>query len=171
MPITDLIPWKRREPDREEGGDELQVRQEPFLSFQEQMNRMFDDFFRGSGLEPLGAFREGWDAFSPRVEVVQTDQEIGVSAELPGLEEKDIHVGLSQNVLTISGEKTQEKETKGRNYLRAERSYGSFRRSIPLPGEVDASKADAVFRNGVLTITLPRKVKEQARKRIAIKAK
>ena len=122
-----------------------------------------------AGLEPFGARRERWEAFDPRMDVVETDKEIKVSVELPGLEENEIYVGLSRNVLTISGEKRQEKEEKGHNYLRAERSYGSFRRSIPLPSEVDASKADAEFRNGVLTVTLPRAVKAQARKRIVVK--
>jgi HSP20 family protein len=171
MPITDLIPWKKREPEREEREGALQVRPDPFTTFQQQMNRMFDNFFQGSGLEPFGAFGEGWDAFSPQVDVVETDKEIRISAELPGLEEKDIDVGVSRNVLTISGEKRQEKEEKGHSYLRTERSYGSFKRSIPLPSEVDASKTDAVFRNGVLTVSLPRTVKAQARKRIAIKTK
>jgi HSP20 family protein len=170
MPITDLIPWKKKDPEREEEEGALQVRQDPYLTFQQQTNRMLDEFFQRSGLEPFSAFREGWDVFSPRVDVVETDKEIKISVELPGLEEKDIDVGLSQNVLTISGEKRQEKEEKGHNYLRAERSYGSFRRSIPLPAEVDAGKTDAVFRKGVLTVTLPKTVKEQARKRITIKA-
>lgn len=170
MAITDLIPWKKPESDREEEGRDLEVKEDPLLTFQQQMDRMFDDFFRGSGLEPFGARRERWEAFDPRMDVVETDKEIKVSVELPGLEEKEISVGLSRNVLTISGEKRQEKEEKGHNYLRAERSYGSFRRSIPLPSEVDASKADAEFRNGVLTVTLPRMVKAQARKRITVKA-
>jgi HSP20 family protein len=104
------------------------------------------------------------------VDVVETDKEIQVAVELPGLEEKEIDVSLSPTTLTISGEKRQEKEEKGHNYVRAERSYGSFKRSIPLPSEVDASKADAVFQKGVLTVTLPKAVKAEARKRIAIKA-
>ena len=170
MAITDLIPWKKAESDRDEEERALQRREEPLSTLEQQMDRMFDDFFRGSGLEPFGAFREGWDTFSPRVDVVETDKEIEISAELPGLEERDIEVGLSQHVLTISGEKREEKEEKGHNYLRTERSYGSFTRSIPLPSEVDVNKADDVFRNGVLTVTLPRTVKKQARKRIAIKA-
>jgi HSP20 family protein len=171
MPITDLIPWKKREPDREQEGGALQVRQDPYLTFQEQMNRMFDDFFQGWGLQPFGTAREGWDAFSPRVDITETDKEVEVSVELPGLEEKDIDVRLSRDVLTIQGEKTQEREERKRNYVRTERSYGSFRRSIALPGEVDAGKADAVFRNGVLTVTLPKAGGPQARKKITVKAR
>ena len=98
MAITDLIPWKKVESDRDEEERALQKRAGPLSTLEQQMNRMFDEFFRGSGLEPFGAF-------SPRVDVVETDKEIEISAELPGLEEEDIDVGLSQNVLTISGEK------------------------------------------------------------------
>jgi HSP20 family protein len=110
----------------------------------------------------------GGDAFSPQVDAVESDSDITVSVGLPGLEERDIDVTLSRDALTISGEKRQEKEEKGRNYLRAEPSYGSFRRSIPLLCEVDASEADAVFRKGELTITVPKMAKAQARKRIDI---
>jgi HSP20 family protein len=104
------------------------------------------------------------------VDVVENDKEIKVSVELPGMEEKDIDVALAQHSLTISGEKRHEKKEKGHNYLRSERSYGAFKRSVPLSSEVDAGKADAAFRNGVLTITLPRKEKAETRKRITIKA-
>jgi HSP20 family protein len=131
---------------------------------------MFDDSSRGPGLEPLGTFQEGWDAFSPRVDVVETEKEIKVSVELPGMEEKDIDVALARHSLTISGEKRHAREEKGDNYLRSERSYGTFKRSIPLSSDVDAGKTDATFRNGVLTVTLPRKVKAETRKRITIKA-
>ena len=170
MPITDLIPWKKKEPDQDETGDELELRQDSFGTMQQQMNRIFDDFFRGPGLEPFGAFQEGWDAFSPRVDVIENEKEITVSVELPGMEEEDIDVALAQRSLTISGEKRHEKEEKGQNYLRSERSYGSFKRSIPLSSEVDAGKAQAAFRNGVLTVTLPRKEKVETRKRITVKA-
>jgi HSP20 family protein len=169
MAITDLIRWKKPESEEEERA--LQTREDSFFSLEQRMNRMFDDFFRGSGLEAFGAFREGWDAFGPRVDVVETDKEIEISAELPGLDEKDIDVGLSQDALTISGVKRQEKEEKGQNYVHTERSYGSFRRSIPLPSEVDVNKVDAVYRNGVLTVTLPRAATAPARKKIAVKAK
>jgi len=171
MAITDLIPWKKKELEREEEGRALAVSQDPFLTFQQRMNRLFDDFFAGSGLEPFGFSQETWEMFHPRLDVTETDKEIKVSVELPGLEEKDVDVRVSQNALTISGQKSREKEEKGHNYLRTERSYGSFKRTIPLHCPVDAGKVDATFRKGVLTVTLPKAVKEQARKRITVKAK
>jgi HSP20 family protein len=165
MSITDLIPWRRE-------GRKVPVRREeersPF-AFQQEMNRLFDEFFRGWGLAPLRGFDEPWDAFSPRVNVVESDKEVTVSAELPGMDEKEIDVSLSHGVLTISGEKREEKEDKGKNYYRMERSYGSFQRSIPLSSEVDESRAEATFNKGVLTITLPKTAEAQARKRIPIR--
>jgi len=102
------------------------------------------------------------------VDVVETDKEIRVTVELPGLDEKDINVSLARDVLTISGEKKQAKKERRGNYYRAERSYGSFRRSIQLPTQVQADKVDAVFRKGVLSITLPKTEAAQKRKKIAI---
>jgi HSP20 family protein len=169
MPITDLIPWKRKEPVPVEEERGLQVRPDPLLGLQQQMNRMFDDLFGGSAPRPF-ALEEGQE-FSPRVDVAETGKVIRVSAELPGLEESDIEVKLSRDELTISGEKRQEKDEKGHNYVRVERSYGFFRRSVPLSCEVDASKVDAAFRNGVLTVTLPKTAKGQDRKKIAIKVR
>jgi HSP20 family protein len=169
MPIADLIPWKKKEPAQQEEERALQSERDPLLTFQQEMNQLFEDFGR-SALEPFGAFREGWDAFSPRMDVAESDTEIVVSAELPGLDDEDIDVSLSRGMLTISGEKRQGKEEKGRNYYRVERSYGSFQRSIPLPAEVDASKVDAVFRKGVLTITLPKTGEAKGRRRIVVKS-
>jgi HSP20 family protein len=133
------------------------------------MNRLFDEFSRGWGLAPFREFSDQWDAFSPRVDVVEGDKEITVSAELPGMDEKEIDLSLSHGVLTISGEKWEEKEDKGRNYYRMERSYGSFQRSVPLPSEVDEYKAKATFKKGVLTITLPKMAEARDRKRIPVK--
>jgi HSP20 family protein len=169
MPISDLIPWKKREPAQQEEERALQRADHPLLTFQQEMNRLFDDFFGRSALEPFGGLGEGAGLFNPRVDVAETDKGVVVSAELPGLDDEDIDVSLSQGVLTISGEKKQENEKKGRNYYHVERSYGSFQRSVPLPSEVDAGKVDAVFRKGVLTITLPKIAKAKARKRITIK--
>lgn len=164
MPITDLIPWRREE-------TKVPVRREedPMQVFQRDMNRLFDEFFGGFGLTPFGALEEPGRSFSPRVDVVDAGKEVRVSAELPGMEEKDVEVTLSSDMLTISGEKREEKEDRGKDYYRMERSYGSFRRSVPLHCEIEADKAEAVFKKGVLTITLPKTVESQECKRIAVR--
>ncbi len=167
MPITDLIPWNR-------GRRQVQVRREeedPFFGFQHDMNRLFDDFWRGSWLTPYGASEKEWSMFNPQIDVVETDTEVKVQAELPGLEEKDFEVSITQDTLTIRGEKKQEKEEKGRNYYRAERSYGSFQRMIPLPRTVDPDKVSAEFSKGVLTISLPKVAAKEDRKKVVVKAK
>jgi len=147
MAIKNIVPSAKKEvPIRREDYD-------PFALFRREMNRLFDDFFRGFDIEPFGG-RLG--AFSPSVNVVEGDREIKVSAELPGLDDKDIDVSLSKDSLTIKGEKKEEKEDKGKNYYRAERSYGSFTRTIPMPVDVDVDKAKAQFKKGVLTITIPK---------------
>ena len=166
MPITDLIPWKKRE---EKSVPLRHESEQPVGLLQQDFNRMFDEFFKGFGLAPLRGFGEQWDAFSPRVDVVEHDKEIEVSVELPGMDENDIDVTLSRDTLTVSGEKQEKSEDRGRNYSHVERSYGSFRRSIPLPAEVDEKRAEATFKKGVLTISLPKTTEAQARKRIPIK--
>lgn len=165
MAITDLIPWKRDEKKVPVKRDEY----DPFYSLQRNMNRLFDDFFDSSDLTPFN-FGESFSAFSPSVDVSESDQEIKVAAELPGLDEKDIEVSLAHNVLTISGEKKEETEDKGKNYYRMERSYGSFQRSIPLPVEVESDKVEATFKKGILTINLPKTAEAQKQaKRISVK--
>jgi HSP20 family protein len=167
MAIKNLVPWKKN------NGD-IQVRRDadPFNAFHQEMDRLFDNFFgSGFGLTPSRhGFMAGFGEFNPQVDVTENDKEVKVTAELPGLEDKDIEVSLSHDVLTISGEKKNEKEDKGDNYYHMERSYGSFQRSIPLPAEVEADKVEAEFKNGVLNITLPKTTTAQNRKKIAIKA-
>ena len=116
-----------------------------------EMNRVFENFLKVFALEPFGK-RTG-AAFEPKVNVSESEKEIVVSAELPGMDDKDIDVSLSKNELTIQGEKKEEKEE---SYYRMERPYGSFKRTLPLPCEVEADKVEAQFKNGVLTITLPK---------------
>ncbi len=167
MAITDLIPWNR-------GKRQIQVQREerdPFLAFQHDLNRLFDDFWGGSWLTPYGASEREWSKFSPQIDVVETDTEVKVQTELPGLEEKDFEVSVSQDTLTIRGEKKQEKEEKGRNYYRAERSYGWFQREISLPRNVDTDQVSAEFSKGVLTISLPKVAAQEDRKKVVVKAK
>jgi len=166
MPITDLIPWRKRE---EKSVPIRRESEQPIGLLQRDFNRMFDEFFRGFGLAPFRGFGEQWDMFSPRVDVAERDKEIEVSLELPGMDEDDIDVTLSRDTLTVSGEKREESEDRGQNYYHMERSYGSFRRSIPLPAQVDENKAQATFKKGVLTISLPKTAKAQSRKRIPVR--
>jgi HSP20 family protein len=170
MDFRDLIPFGRDRRDvAARGGDN------PFESFQREMNRLFDDFFRGTGAMPPARFggAEGFfgGAAAPRLDVSETDDAYEVTAELPGLEEKDVEVLLDRNLLTLKGEKRAEREEKSKDYHLTERSFGTFRRSIPLPAEIDQGKVEAHFRNGVLTVRLPKA--EQARsqaKRIEVRS-
>ncbi len=148
MTIRDLVPfWKKTIPIRRDDFEE------PFRIFRHEINRLMEEFFRDFELEP---FERRLGTFSPSINVVEDDNEIKISAELPGMDEKDIEVSINKDVLMIRGEKKEEHEDKGKNYYRMERSYGSFSRSIPLPVDVDKDKAKAELKKGVLTITLPK---------------
>ena len=137
----------------------------PLQSLQRQVNRLFDDFFRGFDLRPLAAMERAGE-FTPRIDVKESDKAFTITAELPGIEEKDLDVMLSADSLTIKGEKKHEKEEKGENYYRMERSYGSFHRVIPLPEEIDTKKVEASFTKGILIVNLPKttKAKEKTKK-------
>jgi HSP20 family protein len=123
------------------------------------MDRVFDRFFE-SRWEELPALGD----WMPKVDVSETKDSVVVKAETPGMEAKDIQVSLQENVLTITGEKKQEKEEKEKDerYHRVERSYGSFSRSMRLPAGVESGKVNATFKNGVLTVTLPKTASAKA---------
>lgn len=166
MTIKDLLPsvWRKDISPENRGADH------PFYGLQQDVNRMFDDFFRGFDVGPFGGSVDRFGVFSPSIDIREDDKEINVKAELPGLEEKDVEVLLTDNSLTIKGEKREDKEDKGKNYYRMERSYGSFRRAIALPQGLDADKAVASFKNGVLSISLPKtEDKSQKARKINIK--
>jgi HSP20 family protein len=137
----------------------------PFESLRQEVERLFDDFGRGFGwspfrtpmsrMEPLWG-RELGLRDAPVVDVAEREKDYEITAELPGMEEKDIEVNLSDDVLTIKGEKKEEKEEKHKDYYLSERRYGSFQRSFRVPDGIDASKIEAQFKNGVLTVTLPK---------------
>ncbi|OVE75558.1 hypothetical protein BVX98_07490 [bacterium F11] len=157
--FKDLVPkkWgldKKNVPIRRDERD-------PFQALQSEMNRVFDTFSRGfSDWSPLsmeGLADDAWGKFSPSVDVKETNKEIEISAELPGMDEKDIQVTLNDDALVISGEKKSEQEEKGKEFYRMERSYGSFHRSIPLPEGVEAGKVEATFKKGVLHVKIPKR--------------
>ncbi|MDE5442617.1 Hsp20 family protein [Bradyrhizobium sp. CSA207] len=160
MGFRDLIPWSRNQELAP-----LRDSFDPFLTLHREMNRLFDDVFRGfagSNLSPLMEGRFGW----PKVELSETDKMLTVTAELPGLTEKDVEVEVANGVLTLRGEKKAERKGEGRYFT--ERYYGAFERQIPLE-DVEEDKAEASFKNGVLTVSLPKSDKpREGVKRIAI---
>jgi HSP20 family protein len=164
MAIKDLIPWSRGRDVAVRRGEDMN----PFVSLQREMNRLFDEAFRGFDLAPFGpGGRLPWSEAWPAMEISETGKEIKITAELPGLEEKDIDVRLANGVLTISGERHSETEDEDR--LFSERYYGRFERRIPIE-DIDENKIAASFKNGVLTVTLPKSAAAESRvKRIAVK--
>src|SRR5689334_1013048 len=120
---------------------------------QDRMNRLFDDAGRGWRADEPSATT----TWSPAVDIYETENEIMVQAELPGVDRKDITLSLENNVLTLKGERRFEKETKQENYHRIERSYGGFSRSFSIPAIVDEEKIRADYKDGILKIALPKK--------------
>lgn len=159
MALTDLVPWARSRGAPTvrfgEGGD-------PVLALHREMNRMFDEFSRGFGFPASGS--AGWSAAWPHVEIGETDKELKVVAELPGMDEKDIDVSLHEGVLTLKGEKKLEKSENG-GALYSERWQGQFQRSLQLGPEVDPEKVSARFKNGVLTVTLAKRPEAESQVR------
>jgi HSP20 family protein len=166
MKISDLVPWKKYDVN---GGSRIPA---PFLSLQRELNDVFDAFFSDMERSPL--WESAASNFSPRIDVAETEQAISVTAELPGIDPEGVDVTLTQDALTIKGEKKREIEEKDdeHNIYRVERTYGAFTRSIPLPvGMVDEDGVSAEFKHGVLTITLPKKADAPAlTKRIEVSA-
>ena len=167
--ITPLV-WRRRR---------LPVGKEGSISgLQSQMNRLVNDFFSGSSLipefisEPISQLGEKVTAFVPNVNVVRSDKEWVVTAELPGMDEKDIELSLTKEALTIRGEKKNSYEDKSDGvYHYLESSYGSFERIVPLSDEVEEDKVDASFAKGVLTIKLPKRAASQnTTKKVSIRS-
>ena len=140
------------------------TRWDPFRDLsvlQDRMNRLFDDVSGGRGWrtdEPSAT-----TTWSPSVDIFETEGEIVVKAELPGIDRKDITLNLEKNVLTVKGERRFEKETKEENYHRIERSYGAFSRAFSLPATVDEEKIKADYRDGILKIVLPKKEQAKAK--------
>jgi HSP20 family protein len=123
------------------------------VSLREKMNRLFEDVFTGRGDDKELAS----STWAPAVDIFETENELVMSAEIPGIDEKDIEIKLEDNTLTLKGERKFEKETKEENYHRIERSYGSFYRAFTLPNSVDLDKIHAEHENGILKITLPKR--------------
>jgi HSP20 family protein len=139
------------------------IRWDPFrdlVTLREKMNRLFEDVVTSRG-EEKDLIQSTW---SPAVDIFETESELVLSAEVPGIEENDIEIKIEDNTLTVKGERKFEKETKEENYHRIERAYGSFSRSFSLPHYVDQEKIHAEHEHGVLKIHMPKRPETKAKK-------
>lgn len=168
MQISDLIPWGRNKDkatmdERENGAN-------PLVSLQRDINNVFEDFWHRVENGSAGR-HDVAGVFGASTDVTETDKNVKVSIELPGMTQDDIDISLSSEAMTIRGEKKIEHEEERKGVYMSERSYGSFYRTVPLPAGVDADKADATFKNGVLTVVLPKTPEAMAKiKHIPVKA-
>jgi len=156
MKLNSIMPWKK--------GDShlshVRTGDDPLNLLQRRMNHLFDDFFGGQLSDRWGRFG---DDFAPQIDISETSGELRISAELPGLDEKDVEVTLTDNVLTLKGEKKEEHVEDKEDHYHSERSYGYFERAVQLPDGTDTEKAKAKFKKGVLEIAIPKKPEAQTR--------
>jgi HSP20 family protein len=150
MASRSLMPYSRNMPISRWSEDA-----DPFLQMRREMNRLFDDAFGGFGLPSVfgPALRQ---MPAPKIDVSETDNEIQVTAEIPGIDQNDVEVLLEDDRLIIRGEKKEEREDKDRNYHVRERVQGAFSRTLPLPFAPEPNQVKAQFKNGVMTITIPK---------------
>jgi len=153
---------------------------QPFAALRGEVDRVFDNVWRGFGggmtrqaggeLQPLWRLETAFGVTAPAVNLVESENEYRVTAELPGMDAKDVEVSMSGDILAIKGEKKEEREEKSENYHLSERRFGSFRRSFQLPRGVDRERIEARFDKGVLTVTLPKTAEAAAQqKKIEVK--
>lgn len=161
MSVTQLIPWNRNRTAMVQTGH-----RDPFFSLQREVNRLFDDMWNSFDL-PLsrgGMLQAGW----PQIELQEQNDQFLLTVEVPGMDEKDIDIQFIGQCVVVRGERKEERESDQRDQHYSERYYGRFERRIPLGVEVQADKAKAVLRNGVLSVTLPKAQTEKRGQRIAI---
>lgn len=159
MTVRDLLPFGKSSVPVTRGSN-------PIVAFQDEVNKLFGDFFGELSL-PNWARASSGSAFaiSPATDVSENDKEFKVTAELPGMDAKDVQITAADGYLTIKGEKKEEKKEEREGYFRQERSYGSFQRVIALPDIANFDKAEANFKNGVLTLAVPKKAGAQSKER------
>ena len=171
MEIKKLAPWNWFKNENTDNGHTVPVKYNkskenryPARSlsvFNDEVDRLFDDFLSGFGLSPSfsrSGMLEGitGNVLRPMLDLGATEKEYTVSIEIPGVSEKDVNIELVHDTLIIQGEKKQEKEEKKQNFYRLERSYGSFKRMLSLPDDANRDNIKAAFKKGVLNITIPR---------------
>lgn len=167
MNFGSLIPWREKTPVPSQRDDFF----DPMVTFRREVDRVFDDFARGfGGLRP---FANGWRSTMPVIDVAESDNDVTITAELPGLDEKDFEVTLSGDLLTIKGEKKSAHDEKGGNgeSYYAERHYGAFSRAVRLPFDTKDEQVDAKYDKGILTVRVPKPADLQKPvRRIEVKA-
>jgi HSP20 family protein len=160
MRLTNLTPWKRN------GRNALaRSGHDPFASLQRDIGQLFEGFFDGG---PMSFANQGL-LMSPKLDLSETDNELHVTAELPGLKEEDIDVEVTGDSLRIRGEKKDERDEKQHNFHRVERSFGLFERVVPLHVEVNREQVQATYKDGVLTVVLPKAVTAPASQKVTVK--
>lgn len=187
MAIKKWVPWNWFNREEDEANKTLPVQREkaqelsstlmhPLKEFHQEIDRLFDRVFQGFGLSSVGfeqfpSTQQVDGMLKPILDLGASDKEYTVTVEIPGVNKKDVKLEIANDTLIISGEKKQEKEEKDRNYYRVERSYGSFRRVLSLPEDVDQNSIKANYKNGVLTVSMSRKeLPKPDVKQIGIKA-
>ena len=169
MSVRDIIPWSRR--GRSQAPARRNESGHPMFALQSDINQALEDFWRTFEMPMLrGLSDDNMDMDLAKVDVRDTDDAVEVAAELPGMEEKDIDVSVTDGALVIRGEKEEEKEEGDEGYLVRERRFGAFERVVPLPENLEYDAAEATFRNGVLNIRIPKQAgKESGRRRVSIR--
>jgi len=152
MNIGSLIPWRDNKPSTPDMRSEAL---DPFVSFRREIDRMFDDFFTGFG-RSLSTRAKAWQGVVPTIDLAENDKEFVITAELPGLDEKDFEVTVSGDLLTLKGEKKSEHTQQNGDATYTERCFGSFSRSVRLPFEVEDEHVEATYDKGVLSICVPK---------------
>ena len=186
MDIKRLAPWNWFKKEQEEADRTIPVQQRgalkpvlgqnhPLASFHQEFDRLFDNLLQGFGRPPRGFDLPDWpgrtrDILKPTMDISSAEKEYTVTVEVPGVKEDDVQLELADDTLTIRGEKKQESSANDKGYYCVERSYGAFQRVLSLPEDVDQKGIQAAFKNGVLTITMPRRTLPESKvRRIAVK--
>ena len=172
------IPWNWFKKEENGAGTTVPVRRtssrdqgysisSPLEQLHHEVDRWFDQAFSGFGFSPVGFNRsllshDNGAMLKPTLDLGATDEKYTITVEVPGVDENDVRLEIQNDTLTIQGEKKHEKEDKGKNYYRMERSYGSFQRMLSLPDDVDQDNVTASFNQGVLTVNMPRKALPKA---------
>ncbi len=177
--LKNLIPFKREKKGEVSKSTGTQPAQHPMVQMRQEMDRMFDRFFSDpfgdvwpKSLTDFGGWYGDFSpaSFAPTIDIADEKKHLRITAELPGMDEKDIQLTINDDALSIRGEKKVEETSEEDGYYRTERSYGSFERTIPLPVEVDTERAEATFKKGILSVRLPKIGTQTKAKEVPIRA-